>query len=172
MFQNNKNYLAHLNQLGDQGQPELEKYLGSIRNVWLEELSSLRIEIEHSGWVLDRMNFMTSEGGVVIQIPNINGVPLDLFVVQTVNRVLLFIEDMMVYAMKKFSKWPLGVAEIPQAERDPSLPSRFRIFPIGLVSFPMWTIYYFETTDFQKLNKYQNIIDLSDTIHFDDGWDD
>lgn len=75
--------------------------------------------------------------------------PVDQFARITANRVLLFVENAVVYAMQRDKgKLPIYVAEIPPQERDPNYPRRFRVLPRGLAAAQPWTIQYAESFDF------------------------
>lgn len=160
LFQGESEFDQGINYLVATGDIVLANYLETTRKVWLQDLALLRIAIEHSGWVLDRIEFTQRGGRVELIIPKINGIQVNAYVVRLVNRVLVFIENMLVYSMLKFSMPAIYLAEIQKNERDGISPSRFRLIPHGLEDTPPWALIYFEETDFlaQTGNIYPDFI--------------
>lgn len=127
----------------------LAKYLSEVRTTWLSELNELRRLHEHKGWSLDEIKYKrTGPTKVVVILPIINGLPIDKFVCHNANHVLLFIENMMAYAMQQSCKYPIFIVEIPKEQRDSKNPQRFRLAARGLDNTPPWVLSYSEDLDF------------------------
>jgi len=148
LFQKEDIFNDGIKTLRDKSEEPLAEYLIAVRSNWLWELLTLRNAIEHEGWVLDRIEYYFGQNRIAVKIPEINGVPVNIYVSQTVNRVLLFIENMMVFGMQQFPRYPLFVTEIPKEQRNPKSPERFRLSTFGLEEVIPWSIRYSEESDF------------------------
>jgi hypothetical protein len=135
--------------LRSNGDVHLAGYLETVRSTWHSGLQSLRVEHEHHGWSLPKTVYSAASPGAVLpEFPQVRGLPVNAFAVKTANRLLVFIENMMVYGMTAQCRLPLVVSEVPPAKRDPMLPLRFRVTPAGLDSSSPWVISYSDDADF------------------------
>jgi hypothetical protein len=157
-FQKDANFNAGIKAFIVAGDIELAKYLEEVRRNWYENLHTLRVLHEHEGWVPKNVTYQLSlPSKIVINIPKINDLPVDIFGRVSANRVLLFIENMMVFSMFRACQTrppyqpytpPFFLTEIPLWQRDPSNMKRFRLAPKGLDSSIPWIISYVEEMDF------------------------
>ncbi|MDP1713472.1 MAG: hypothetical protein Q8L41_01895, partial [Anaerolineales bacterium] len=131
------------------GDDLLAQYLEDVRSKWHSTLRDLRTQHEHQGRALEMITYhLVAPNKVELNLPNIQGIPVDTFASSTANRVLLFIENMMVFAMQRNCRFPIYVIEIPKEQRDPNNLERFRLVPRGLDSSPPWLIVYKDDNDF------------------------
>jgi hypothetical protein len=149
-FQNDKEFGSGINDLRTSGENDLAQYLQDVRDNWHSKLQNLRVQHEHNGWFLDIIEYrLTAPSRVALNLPTVLGMPIDDFVLKTANRVLLFIENMMVFALQRYChQYPIFVVEIPRERRNPMDPRRFRLAPKGLDSSSPWVIAYHGDMDF------------------------
>ncbi len=151
LFQKEAAFNAGIENLLSSEETALAEYLKEIRINWLSDLLQLRNSQEHNGWVLRGLKYYIVEPStLVVELPEILGMPINEGARKTANRVLLFIENMLVYAMQRNSpRWyPIYISEIPFEQRDPEIPKRFRLGSKGLVGYPKWEINYQDAMDF------------------------
>ncbi len=148
-FQADQEFNAQIEKLRTSGDGLFAKYLEDVRSKWHAGLQNLRVQHEHKGWSLEMITYyLAAPNKVEMKLPNVQGVPVDIFAISTANRVLLSIENIMVFAMQRHCSLPIYAIEIPMEQRDPSNIQRFRIAPGGLDSSPPWSIVYKEENDF------------------------
>jgi hypothetical protein len=148
-FKQDAGFRAGVLDLRAAGETDLADYLEDVRNVWHSALQDLRSQHEHHGWSLPKVQYsLSAPSQVEMALPDVLGVPIDQFAQETANRVLLFIENMMVYALQRQSNYPIFVVEIPNGNRDPVKPQRFRLAPRGLDPSPAWRIRFRDDIDF------------------------
>lgn len=127
----------------------LADYLDSVRRTWLQDFIKLRDDHEHGGWTLESIKYQPmGSSAVYVRLPQILGLPVDQYARLTANRILLFIENMMVYTLQRKCQHPFFVVEIPKDQRNPLYPRRFRIAAKGLDTTPPWVIAYSEEMEF------------------------
>ena len=151
LFQNDQNFNKGLSSMRQNEGNELSNYLESVRTIWLSKFIDLRNDHEHHGLSLEKLDYIPiSNGGLSVKLPNILDLPINQFTKIYGNRILLFIENMMVYALFRGKEdfFSIYIYEIPNEKRDPSFPERFRFVPTGLQDLPKWKIDYFECDDF------------------------
>ena len=149
LFQQDCGFNQGVAQLEASGQNQLARYLEDVRASWLSHLQDLRNRQEHQGWTLDAIDYhRIGPAEVEAVLPQIDGIPVDQFARQTANRVLLFIENMMVFSMARNCKFPIFAAEIPREQRNHANSQRFRLVPRGLDQGPPWTIGYRDDIEF------------------------
>lgn len=145
IFQKSIQFDKGITECRQSGENHLADYLDAVRRTWLTDFQKLRVDHEHCGWNLESIKYhLISPSTVDVQLPKIYGLHVDQFANLTANRVLLFIENMMVYAMVRKCPHPFYVVEIPKNQRDPANQRRFRIAAKGLTSTPPWVISYSE----------------------------
>lgn len=148
-FKKDAAFHAGISNLNSAGEADLATYLEQVRNGWHAALQDLRVQHEHQGWSLPRVQYsLTAPSQVTAILPFVLGSPVDEFARQTANRVLLFVENMMVYALQRQCKHPIFVVEIPYQLREPANPQRFRLAPRGLDLSPPWRITYRDDMEF------------------------
>jgi hypothetical protein len=148
-FQADKNFYPRIKEIRESGDNIFAKYLEDARIKWHAALQELRRQQEHEGWSLKDITYhLVAPNKVEATLPSIDGILVDAFAGLTANRVLLFIENMMVYAMQRNIKFPIYVVEIPRDKRDPNNLERFRIVPRGLDTSPPWILVYKDDDDF------------------------
>lgn len=149
LFQKDPKFQAGAAQLEAAGEAQLATYLRQVRESWLSPFLQLRVDHEHHGWSLGAVQYQrASESTVAVTMPLVLGLPVQEFARLTANRLLLLIENTMVYAMQRRCRYPIFVVEIPREGRDPLNPQRFRLAPRGLDPSPAWTITYKDDLDF------------------------
>jgi len=159
-FQNKNLFNQGVGNLRASSENNLAQYLHDVRNSWHEELQDLRVQHEHKGWSLKNIEYQLIEkSGLLLSLPIILGMSVNDFAIKTANRVLLFIENMMVYAMQRYCyQYPIFVVEISKEKRDPANPQRFRLAPKGLDTSPPWVIAYSDDLDFISSELLQDVL--------------
>lgn len=149
-FQKDDQFSQGIADLRASGENNLPQYLQDVRDSWHAKLQDLRVQLEHGGWTLDSIKYRLAETSRVMpSLPIILGMPVNDFAVKTANRVLLFIENMMVFALQRYChQYPIFIIEIPRESRDLMNPQRFRLAPKGLDTSPPWVIAYHDDMDF------------------------
>ncbi len=151
LFQKETSFAAGIANLISGGEEALANYLEAVRKTWLSDLLKLRNDHEHHGWNLGGLQYqVTEQSMLVIKLPIVLGLPVDKFARYTANRVLLFIENMLAYAMQRnLSDWyPVYLSEIPIEQRDPKNVQRFRLSAKGLYELPTWELKFQDSMDF------------------------
>lgn len=149
LFQQDSGFAAGISQLRSDGYADLADYLEDVRKTWMSDLQDLRNRHEHHGWSLDPLEYrLAAPDKVRTILQDVDGVSIDEFLKRTANRVLLFVENMMVYSMSRRTNYPIFVKEIPPESRNPIDPKRFALAPRGLDKSPEWEISFVEGDDF------------------------
>ena len=127
LFTKEHNFKKGISKLKNQGHNSLAEFLQDVRLHWSEKLILRRDSIEHEGWVLPSVKYkiLTCEK-VEVAEPQVDGMPLSLYLKHMLNRVMSFIENMVIYAFKTTYKAPVLITEIPLSQRDLMCPKRFR----------------------------------------------
>ena len=149
-FKQDKAFLDGVSKLIALGEEDLANYLEEVRQEWHSDLQDLRSKHEHKGWTLGSIKYHLDERkGMLLVLPDLCGLPVDSFVLRTTNQILQFIENMMVYALQRFSSMlPIYIVEVPKNNQNPENPIRFRLAPKGLDTSLPWRIHYSEDMDF------------------------
>jgi len=115
------------------GHDSLAKYLADVRQTWSADFIDRRNGIEHDGWSLPLVGYEVHQPNRTIRIvePEIDGTPVSKYSTLMLGRILNFVEDVIVYSFKTRVRPPLVVVEIPNSNRDPSSPKRFRLGILG-----------------------------------------
>lgn len=149
LFSKDVPFQAGIDELRATGETRFAEYLERARESWLEPILQLRADHEHHGWSLASVQYqLASPSSVEVAMPKVLGLPVQKFARLSANRVLLFIEDTVVYAMQRRCRYPIDIVEIPTIARDPSDPQRFQLAPRGLDPSPAWAITYSDDQDF------------------------
>jgi hypothetical protein len=151
VFQRTKQFESGISNLRKAGEDDFAEYLVKVRETWIADLMNLRNQREHEGQRLESVHYgLIDSTSVGVIFPSVLNIPVDQFARYTANRVLLFIENTLAYGFQRMVGriHPIGLAEIPPEQRDPSDPQRFRLFPIGLEPSLPWRISYREDVDF------------------------
>jgi hypothetical protein len=105
---------------------------------WIKKLVSMRNAVEHPGGysgILHIENFDSIEGvGKVLVVEPLwhlnteKRVPIVHEMDAFVTNLLTFCEEILVHSLEKFKKgFPIMIVEIPEKERDPQCPKRFKM---------------------------------------------
>lgn len=149
LFQTDTNFESGSRRLEEEAQPELAAYLTEVRRAWLSDFMKLRVAHEHQGWSLGATGYvLNDEGSVVVAFPTILDLDVNRFASLHANRALLFIENMMAYAMQRSCRVPIVLVEIPANERDPLFCKRFRLAVAGVDPSPPWVMRFSDDSDF------------------------
>ena len=149
LFQQNGEFKQGITKLRRDGEIVLANYLVDVRTKWLWNLIGVRNAAQHEGWQLPEIVYKpTMDKAVLVTLPQIGEVRIDLFARVTANRVLLFIENMMVHTMARNIPDGIYIIEIPKSERNPENPVRFTYGGVGLSTSPRWHLQYEEDMDF------------------------
>lgn len=150
MFQKSTIFNDGIANLRAIGEIDFAEYLIQVRGNWLSDFLELRNRQEHHGWTLDGVKYALVSGtSVAVNFPTVLNLPVEQFAQHIPNRIILFIENTMVYAFQRLSKGkPINIVEIPNEFRDPSNPQRFRLTPKGLDPSLPWKITYKDEVDF------------------------
>jgi hypothetical protein len=153
MYGKDGRFRSGIADLRARGQIDLADYLEAVRANWHSGLQALRDGTEHQALMLGDYRYRQMPGNPITVepvVPKVFGQDVDEFAQLAANRVLLFVENMMVYAMQQGkTRFPLVVVEIPPEARDPVSPKRFRVVPRGLgPPVRAWRIEFFDSPDF------------------------
>lgn len=128
--------------------PSLAEYLVNAREVWTEQFIERRNSLEHEGWTLPRVEYIFGATNSAEMIePQIDGLSISSYCATMLNRVMGFMENIIVYTFRyvlKTSMRPLAIVEIPTSQREHSNPQRFRI-DIKNPAIVEWDIKFSET---------------------------
>lgn len=145
LFTKQSNFEKGIEALKAAGHTQLVNFLVETRNKWSEALIKRRDELEHNGWTLPDCNYKVAANHAVELIePEVDGVPISAYVQRMVNRVISFVENSIVYGIQSLLPNFIMVVEIPNSERDPDKPVRFRVTLRGS-NEREWGIVYSET---------------------------
>lgn len=149
LYKEDKKFNDSITAINKAKEARLTIYLSEVRTRWLSKLNELRVDHQHHGWCLDEIKYKRINSSQIEAIlPNINNLPVDEFVRLSANRTLLFIENMMAYAMQRSCRYPIFIVEIPKEQRDSKDPRRFRLAARGLDNSQPWVLNYSEDMDF------------------------
>jgi hypothetical protein len=125
VFQEDANFAAGAEELAKTDNA-LAEYLRQSRP-WTNAMMKLRISLEHNKFSIPPIIYRaTASGGVVAQQPVILGMPLVAFVQYTQDRLNLFVEEVLMWALMRRMPEYVSIAEIPRAQREPNKCERFR----------------------------------------------
>jgi hypothetical protein len=149
-FKDDKFFEKGISDLFVSGESDLAKYLKIVRKNWHSKLRDLRVDHEHKGWSLGNIEYrLIEQNKIEVILPKVLDMNVNEFAQKTTNRVLLFIENMMIFALQRYcNRFPIYVVEIPKEFRDPKKPLRFSLAAKGLDNSPPWVISYLEEMDF------------------------
>jgi hypothetical protein len=147
-YQKEQRFAAGVAGLADAGLADLAAYLRAVRATWSERFIRLRDEFEHEGRTLARYRYRLRDGQrLEVVAPLVDGLAVSAYADHTVNRLCLFVEEMLTDAMAREFQAPVVIIEIPARERDPANVRRFQLYP-ALPGVTAWTLAYHETADF------------------------
>lgn len=125
----------------------LADFLTKVRNTWSESFISRRNSIEHQGWLLPQVRFLSVlSNGIGINEPVIDGIPVTKYARLMTNSLISTIENIVAYAIQRVIVYPMIIVEIPQNEREPQKVLRFR-FDLDRPEVRGWQLEY-SVTDF------------------------
>lgn len=104
----------------------MAQFLREVRSKWSEKFILRRNSIEHQGWSLPPVEYKILPGNKVEIIePEVDGMFLSFYSKYMLNRVMSFIENIVLYAFKSTYEPPIVITEIPINQRRPECPKRF-----------------------------------------------
>jgi hypothetical protein len=104
--------------------PELAEYLVATRYHWSERLITTRNGL-HETWTLDSAKYERNGETVTMMEPQVAGQVISAFVDEMLDRLLCFVEELTMYALRNQLPAVLTLREIPRDERRPEYPERF-----------------------------------------------
>lgn len=120
-------------------QPELAAYFQETRK-WSEQLILIRNDL-HGVWMLPRMGYDETSGGIQTVEPQISGQPVSEFVEYMLDRLCCFVEEVSVFGLQAQMPSGISITEIPVSDRKADQPERFQLtFVNG--GMPIWNIAY------------------------------
>lgn len=126
LFTKEQNFEKGISELEKQSHNSLAQFLREVREKWSEIFILRRDSIEHQGWVLPSVEYRTLHGNKVEIIePQVDGMSLSFYSKYMLDRVMSFIENIVVYAFKSTYEPPIAITEIPISQRNPECPKRF-----------------------------------------------
>lgn len=145
LFTKEINFKKGISRLKENGHNSLAEYLQRVRNLWSEGFIRTRVSLEHEGWVLPEVRYELGHNRKIILIePKIDNIPLSNYSKIMVNRIISFIENVIVYTFKCCLHSPFIIVEIPETKRDPKDVKRFRI-TIKQLGLEEWALKYSES---------------------------
>lgn len=149
-FKGEKEFTKGITNLQKNNQLDLAFYLQEVRLNWHSNLQELRVNHEHRGWSLPEVEYIPiPPSSLQIILPKVDGIYIDDFAIRTTNRLLLFIENILAYAIQNnCAACPYYLVEIPSENRNPENPQRFKLLPRGLSVDIPWKLTYTETREF------------------------
>lgn len=144
LYQKQTNFDAGIDQLRSVGKAELANYLLRVRSGWSSQLFDRRNALEHEGWRLEDVRYREHEDGTVTAIePVVDGLPVTQFAQRMLDRLLVFAEELIAYAVQQRLSHSTDLLEIPVQQRDVSVARRFRFgIPSLQPNQTFWRIVY------------------------------
>lgn len=144
LFGKEESFKKGLKSMDSESQLALAKFLWSVRSTWSEEFVARRNLLEHHGWTLQDVKYKVGISGTLELIePEIDGTPVSIYSANMLNRIISFVENLVVYALNSVVTYPLVLIEIPKPQRDPAMPKRFHL-AIKEPGIQPWVIRYRE----------------------------
>ncbi|MFZ5376477.1 MAG: hypothetical protein ACOZAN_02280 [Patescibacteria group bacterium] len=109
---------------GNNADQALSKMLVDDRK-WRTLFNEIRSRIEHGGLSLGNIKYSHEKERVWTHIPMINSIEVDEVVQILGNNLFEFVEDLIAHMVAKNLKEPLCIVQIPEKDRDPSLPQKY-----------------------------------------------
>ena len=125
----------------------LADYLREARK-WGDSLVTTRNNLDHGDWALQAAAVADAAGCVAVTEPAIDGTPVTKWVADMTDRILCFVEDVIVHGIQQRLAHGITLAEIPAAQRAPDMPLRFRHIITG-GGLSAWQISY-HTSRFEE----------------------
>lgn len=127
-FQKPSLFERGLIKLKNQGHILLANYLKDTKTTWSESFIEKRNDIEHEGWNMPDIDYkIISSNEIEIVEPEIDRLPVSLYLKKTLNDILNFVENIIIYTFRYTIEPPLFIREIPINSRDPLCPKRFEV---------------------------------------------
>ena len=147
LFQKPDAFQGGLSKLRAANEGAFADYIARVRSEWSEAFLAMRGDYIHKHRVLPQFTYTVQpDGSIRAEEPQTLGLPVGLYAKRTANRVVLFVEEIMVYAIGRCLGSPFEIAEIPPGERDPACCKRFEL---GVEGSPRgaWQPIYVEVSD-------------------------
>ncbi len=98
------------------------------RNNWYKPFVKMRIAIEHHGYQLPEIKYgLTQESKAIVVFPIIEGRNIPDLLNMLWENLFLLCEDVIVLMMSSKVKEPFAIRHIPEAQRNPEMPVRYKI---------------------------------------------
>lgn len=103
----------------------LAAYLREARR-WGDTLVDSRNGLEHGGWQLPHIAYAVNGNTVSVSEPIIKGQRVTAFVNDMTDRLICFVEDVVVHCIRRHMPASLSLTEIPLPQRAAEMPARFQ----------------------------------------------
>lgn len=125
LFQKEPAFLAGITKMRA-SDPTLADYLLATRR-WSEPLVLTRNDLEHGTISSPKISYTLDSVPIRAEEPKLNGQPITAFTNQVLDRICCFVEEIVVFSLKR--KLPTGfeITEVPLPERAPTSPERFHV---------------------------------------------
>lgn len=149
-FAKQSNFEKGISELKQNGENSLAQYLQDVRASWSENFINRRNSLEHDGWSLPSVEYnVKSITNVEIVEPQIDGIGLSKYIQITLNRIILYIENIILYSFKSVL-WPqIMIIEISEEKQDSESPVKFQV-TLRNPELNEWDLKYYETDSFFK----------------------
>ena len=97
--------------------------------------------LEHNGWQLPRIAYGVNNNTVTVTEPAIKGQPVTAFVSDMTDRLMCFVEDVVVHCIQRHMPAGLSSTDIPLSQRAAEMPVRFQP-TLAKGGMPSWQIAY------------------------------
>jgi hypothetical protein len=141
LFMKEANFQKGLEDLRAKGHARVADYLSAVRTSWSEQFMERRNALEHKGWRPSPVVYRVDGKRIAMIEPDIDGVPASEYADRMSNRIIGFVEDLLVYAFSMMLPAPVILIEEPAIERDPARPTRFQLSLAGVDRTP-WSLQY------------------------------
>ena len=121
----------------------LAVYLREARR-WGDTLVGARNGLEHDGWQLPRIVYTVNGASVTALEPVIDGQLVTEFVRHMTDRLMCFVEDVMVHCIQRRMPPGLSITEISVPQRAAEMPGRFQPTLVN-GGMPLWQIGYHQS---------------------------
>lgn len=105
-------------------------HIREARNNWSNSFLKTRIEMTHQGWQMPEIKYTLKDGKPAVIFPNFaEKVPLSEGVDILYTRLFDFCEDVIVILLATKLPASFAVMHIPEGQRDPAHPVRYKVVP-------------------------------------------
>lgn len=122
------------------GDPALAEYLCEARK-WGNALVNTRNSLDHGTWALQSAPVTEAGAKISVTEPTIDGLPVTQWIADQTDRVLCFVEDVVVHGIQQRMVPSITLVEIPITQRSAEMPLRFQN-TVTTGGLPRWQITY------------------------------